>query len=345
MLACGAPRFVAGLFALVAVHSVAPVGLAAQSAPDDPAYRAAIDDAVHEFAAGRWEEARALFKRAHEISPNARTLRGMGMTAFELRMYVQSIRELDAALRDARKPLGGELRAQVQQLVAKAREFVGRVTPVVDPPAATLLIDGQAPVREPDGAVLLDAGAHVISATLDGYKPTNVRLSVEGGSDQTLHVPLEPLLAVGPTVPAIDPHQPPKTPEPPQASAPQAATDSRPARPAAQNIGLHTFAWISLIGAAGFGTTAGVLHFAVGDAKYRELERGCGSTAEGCSDREIADSGIETTDALTHLFLGLSLVSGLTAGVLFAIEASRSGEQSELALEGAPGAVRLKGRF
>src|SRR6188508_389327 len=94
-----------GCFAvLLTARLVLPGGASAQAA-DDAAYRASVDEAVAEFSAGHWEEARTLFKRAHERQPNARTLRGMGMAAFEMRMYVTAIRELEAALRDARKPL------------------------------------------------------------------------------------------------------------------------------------------------------------------------------------------------------------------------------------------------
>jgi tetratricopeptide (TPR) repeat protein len=322
--------------ALIACLAGAPAIAVAQDAAD-AAYRTAIDDAVQEFSAGRWGEARALFKRAHELSPNARTLRGMGMAAFEMRLYVQAKRELEAALRDPRKPLDGELRAHVQRLILKAGEFVGRVEPAVEPPEAKLLIDGREPVLEPDGGVLLDVGPHVISATLDGYKPSNVRLSVEGGSDQVVRVPLEPLLAAAPAVPAIDPGQPPA--QPPV----EAVAKPEPATPVPADDGnLDTFAWIALAGAAASGITAGVLYFAVGDSQYSELESSC---SPNCSEGEISDSGIETTDALSTVFLGLAVVSGLTSGVLFAIDASRDDEHESLAIDAGPGGVRLRGRF
>jgi hypothetical protein len=325
--------------ALALVLAVTAQVAAAQDS-GDAAYRAAIDDAVQEFSAGHWGEARVLFKRAHELSPNARTLRGMGMAAFEMRLYVQAIRELEAALRDTRKPLDGELRAHVQKLIAKASEFVGRVQPAVEPPTAKLLIDGREPVLEPDGGVLLDVGTHVISATLDGYKPSNVRLSVEGGSDQVVRVPLEPLLTSAPSVPAIDPSRPPVQPEP-TAAEPAQPKPTAPPVPA-EDSPLDTYAWIALVGAAASGVTAGVLYFAVGDSQYSELESSCGTS---CSDREISDSGIETTDALTNVFLGLALVGALTSGVLFAVDASDEDEHDSLAIDAGPSGVALRGRF
>jgi tetratricopeptide (TPR) repeat protein len=324
------------LWVLAAAIVTPPASASAQDA-NDAAYRAAIDDAVQEFSAGRWAEARTLFKRAHELSPNARTLRGMGMAAFEMRLYVQAKRELEAALRDTRKPLEGELRAHVERLILKAGAFVGRVQPAVEPPEGKLLIDGREPVLEPDGSVLLDVGRHVISATLDGYKPSNVRLSVEGGSDQVVRVPLEPLLASAPAVPAIDPGQPPAPPHAEPAVKPQPATPV----PAAES-NLDTFAWIALAAAAASGVTAGVVYFAVGDNQYGDLESSCGTT---CTEREISDSGIKTTDALTNVFVGLAVVSGLTSGVLFAVHASQGDEQDSLAIDAGPGGVALRGRF
>jgi tetratricopeptide (TPR) repeat protein len=335
MLDLRARRRAVWLLATLASCLVTPAAALAQGA-GDAAYGKVVDEAVAEFSAGRWEEARTLFKRAHELSPNARTLRGMGMAAFEMRIYVQAIRELEEALRDTRKPLDAELRAQVQQLIAKARSFVGRVMPLVEPSQAKLLIDGREPVREPDGAVLLDVGPHVISATLDGYKPSNVRLSVEGGSDQIVRVPLEPLLAAAPVVPAIDPNRP-ASPEP----APQ-KVDAPPPQPEPESD-LDTYAWIALAGAGAFGVTSAVLWFGVAEGQYSDLEDRCGDT--GCSEREISDSGVETTDALTNVFLGLAIVSGLTSGVLFAVDASSDDEYDELALDAAPGGVIVRGRF
>ena len=49
--------------------------------PDQPAYRKAIEDGLAEYDARHFEEARSLFRRAHQISPNARTFRGIFRTA------------------------------------------------------------------------------------------------------------------------------------------------------------------------------------------------------------------------------------------------------------------------
>jgi hypothetical protein len=50
---------------------------AQQQAASERDYDAVVLDATREFDAGRFEEARALFVRANELRPSARTLRGL----------------------------------------------------------------------------------------------------------------------------------------------------------------------------------------------------------------------------------------------------------------------------
>ena len=156
-----------------------------------PAYENAIAQAVAEFGAGRWEEARALFKRAHQIEPNARTLRGMGMTAFELRMYVVALRELEAAVQDTRKPLTEAQRRSAQALIERTNAFVGRHQLVLEPAHAKPYVDGQPVQFEPGAVVLLDIGEHELRVVADGYRTATRRLRVEGGQRAVLRVTLE----------------------------------------------------------------------------------------------------------------------------------------------------------
>src|SRR3954470_14714051 len=89
---------------LTACWLVSPAPGHAQEATGAPAgYDDLIKRAVVEFDNSHWAEARALFGRAHELAPNARTFRGLGITAFELRRYVDATRELEASLNDPNK--------------------------------------------------------------------------------------------------------------------------------------------------------------------------------------------------------------------------------------------------
>jgi tetratricopeptide (TPR) repeat protein len=149
-------------------------------------YRALLEEAVSEYDARRYEEARALFRRAHDISPNARTLRGIGMASFELREYVEALRSLENALTDKRRPLTATQRQQVEALLERTRAFVGRFFLKLAPKETTLRIDGAPTVIESDGSLLLSFGRHSVIAEAPGFVPENREINVIGGERQEL---------------------------------------------------------------------------------------------------------------------------------------------------------------
>jgi hypothetical protein len=335
----GAPRWLwLWLACLLCARASAQAPIAQDAAEPAVAdgYQAAVERAVAEFSEGRWAEARALFGQAHALSPNARTLRGLGMSAFELRMYAQAIGELEAALQDTRKPLTDALRAHVLELLARARAFVGRVRIEASPAGAQVLVDGKPPSAQDDGAVLLDAGIHTVTATAEGYRAQSVRVQVEGGRADTVQLALQPL-----ATPAPAPAPQPPVAQPPSAPirAPVAEAQSSPA-PREPPGSLQPYAWVSAAGAVAFGVAAAAF-WAVGEGQYADLEEQC---APSCSDAQIDDSGVSTSDTLTNAFLGLSILSGLTSAVLFGIDASRD-DAAPARVELAPGGVRVRGRF
>src|SRR5437763_10868 len=69
-----------------------PQPVAAQSAAAQASaeqnYDELIRQAVTEFSLGHWTEAKVFFARAHARNPNARTLRGLGLSCYEARSYV-----------------------------------------------------------------------------------------------------------------------------------------------------------------------------------------------------------------------------------------------------------------
>lgn len=335
---------------IIAVLAWSAACVHAQAAVPD-AYRQTIDDAVHEFADGHWEEARALFKRAHELQPNARTQRGMGMADFELRMYVQAIGELNAALADTRKPLDDAMRASVQALIDKASKFVGRLRLQLEPTDAKLRVDGKELKADSDGSFLLDVGPHTVGASAINFKPSNLRVNIEGDTEQSVRLQLEPLIARATGVPAIDPNNPTPAPHVQPAPAPTAQPISAPAPlappPPADSSNLDTFGWVALAGAASFGVASGVF-WAVGGGQYDDAKAQCETTCDA-----DAISSVQTSDTLTNVFLGLALASGVTAGVLFALDAGDASAEHAavkpndvaLALQVAPSGIALKGRF
>ena len=163
----------------------------ASDGTDDPAYRRAIKEGLAEYSALHFEEARSLFRRAHDINPNARTFRGIGMTSFELRDYVAAVRNLSAALKDSRKPLTSEQRRSTQDLLDRSRALVGVYSITVSPRKARVLIDGRAPELDDDGTLLLGVGRHNMEVSAPGMVMRSLPINVSGGERKDLSVTLE----------------------------------------------------------------------------------------------------------------------------------------------------------
>jgi len=214
---------------LVLVLLVPSLALAQGDDGPPPEYRGIVDSALEEFDAQHWAEARALFERAHAIFPNARTLRGMGMAAFELRDYVAARRALESSLTDPRRALTAEQRAQVTELMTRARVFVGdfRIGPapigtVIDVDGAPATADGDLAAQ---ASLPLAVGQHVVTLRATDGRISRAQITVHGGesAELALAIPSEstPVIEPEPTPePAPTPTTPP--PPPPPSSSPPA---------------------------------------------------------------------------------------------------------------------------
>jgi len=181
---------------------VAPSGsetAATQGAPNRDA-RQLVVRAVGEYNAGRYEEAYALFLRAHELEPTARTLRSMGMVLFELRRYVDAAQRLSEALVETRRPLTDTQSAQTRALLARARQFVARVVVHVSPEDAILTLDG-APVELHDGELDLDAGTYTLMAQCEGCRSQTAHIRALAGERQEISLVLANLSETSSTAP------------------------------------------------------------------------------------------------------------------------------------------------
>ncbi|MGE0784117.1 MAG: PEGA domain-containing protein [Sandaracinaceae bacterium] len=164
------------------VLALTPLPVAAQADVQD-----VLTSAVAEYEAGNYGEAYALFLRAHELNPSARSARALGKASFELRRYIECITWLETALTDPRSPLTEEMRAEVEELLGRARAFVGRFAVHTNVDTALVEADG-APLA---GSTLqLDLGEHEIVARAAGYEPVTRRITVRGGEDLTLELTL-----------------------------------------------------------------------------------------------------------------------------------------------------------
>jgi tetratricopeptide (TPR) repeat protein len=160
----------------------------AQEPIEPPAYRGVVREALAEYHAKNFNEARALFDEAHQLFPNARTLRGLGMTSFELRRYRESISFLEAALASQVKPLDGSLRAETERLLRRAERFVGKLNLTVAPASATLIIDGEPTEFTPGQPLLVEIGDHTLEFRAEGYLQETRTLRIKGRENETWDV-------------------------------------------------------------------------------------------------------------------------------------------------------------
>lgn len=161
-------------------------------------YRKAIKYGVAEYDAHHFAEALGYFRRAHQIFPNARTLRGIGMASFELRDYVTAVRSLTAALKDDRKPLSPDLRKETRDLIDRCQNLIGVYRLQTVPADAQVTVDNQVPELDPDGSLTLGLGTHVVEGRAKGYANRRLSIHVRGGERQEILLALDPLVATTP---------------------------------------------------------------------------------------------------------------------------------------------------
>jgi hypothetical protein len=176
----------------------------AQGKGKSDAYSRVIQDALVEFDAGNYGEARALFEQAHVLKPSARTLRGMGMASFELKEYVRSEQELNAALIDLRQPLSDAQRKEALALLLRLEHYIGKLHVRTDPAKASVALDG---VRVASAEFKADLGRHELSVEAPGYRTLTRSVSVEGGKTQVLDLKLTSVDAEASPPPPVSPQQ------------------------------------------------------------------------------------------------------------------------------------------
>jgi hypothetical protein len=180
-------------------------------APEPAGYLQLIEAGLKEYYDHHFVEARALFAQAHALNPNARTLRVLGMTEFELRHYPQSLEHLRAALASTVHPLDADLRARTQELEKRALSFVGQVFLDVQPSTAEVLVDDAVMPPTAAGTLLLQAGEHTLEVRAATYRAQRRNLDIKGGEDLKLQIALSRELFPATTV-AKTPAQPSATP-------------------------------------------------------------------------------------------------------------------------------------
>jgi len=179
-----------GLLAALLWLLTVPCSVHGQAAgQDSPAYRRAIERAVAAYSAGELATAHGEFARAHELYPNARTLRGLGSIELELKDHVAAARHLDEALRSRVLPLEGALRSAAESSLREASQHVARVRASVEPPDAEVRLDGQ-PLAAGDSAIVAP-GDHTLTASAPHYAPHAQTLTLRAGGEEWVSIVLQ----------------------------------------------------------------------------------------------------------------------------------------------------------
>lgn len=186
-------RYLTSVALALATALVEATSLAqAQDGGEPPGYREAILEAVAEYEAQNYLEARSLFLKAHSILPNARTFRGLGVVSFELKQYSETITFLEQALASDVKRLDGQMRSHAERLLARAWTFVAQLDITLEPRDARVAVDGSEAGPLPE-RLLLDVGTHQLEFHAPGYQPVHRSISVVGAERRAWNISLSEL--------------------------------------------------------------------------------------------------------------------------------------------------------
>jgi hypothetical protein len=229
--------------ALFGVSSQAVAQPRAGAAADRGTYAKLVSDAITAFDAGKYRESRELLARAHQLQPNARTLRGMGFAAFESGRYSLALLDLDGALAETRQPMSAGQRKEVEKLRAEADSLIARYNVSGLPPDSELRVDGEEPVWDPSGLLLIDQGAHTVTLRVDAGELRSWSVVAQGGqtSDFDLAPPPSAAAAVA------------EAPASPPVELPPSAAPARETTPTGLS---NLLAYGALAGAAATGSLA-----------------------------------------------------------------------------------------
>lgn len=287
----------------MAPSAVRPTSADTENRTQNATYGASIERAVAAFAAKNFEAAAAHFAQAHLTFPSARTLRGMGMMAFELRHYEDALSHLQASLRDPRRPLQPSQRAAVEDLVERTLSFLGIFELTVTPDNAEVRVDGE-PAIFHGGAIWLRVGPREVSISAPGHADQVIRLEVLGQERIARTVHLERLtrdqVEAGPTAVASPSQTQPVLADRSTPLEPTTTGSFEPPAPSPGGSGSWA-PWLA-VGAGGVMVASSIVTGLLAQTTETDLQRLCGK--DGCSAGDLKDA-----NALQHRGEGLALAT------------------------------------
>jgi len=179
------------------------------SASADEAGRAAYEElvsaAISAQASGDFTRSYGLFQQAFTAYPNARALRGMGVSAFQAGLFAASVRALRGALVHPEKPLDPELKKAVLDLLPRAEAEVASFGFSIQPVDPEIRVEDDPTAEVLFGELALMPGKHTLRFEAAGFEPYSLEVFAQRGTRDTIRVVMVPKTVSA----AVAPSEPP----------------------------------------------------------------------------------------------------------------------------------------
>jgi hypothetical protein len=143
------------------------------------------------FQRGDFEAAAALFERAHTLRPNYSVLYNLAQAYASSGQFVLAVNAFERYLSDGGAEIPEERRKTVESAIRYYGSRIGALELVVTPAGAEVAVDGRgvgvAPIRS---SVRVNAGPHVVTATLPHHAPAVRSVTVTGGTSSRVELTL-----------------------------------------------------------------------------------------------------------------------------------------------------------
>lgn len=168
----------------VAAEPVTPETTAAASAH--------FNRGVELYRQGNLDAALAEFVRANELSPSYRLLFNMAQVQMERHDYVRAIGLLESYLAQGGSEIAAERRAEVEQDLARLRQWVAALWVSANVEQATVWVNDERVATLPlEKPIMLNPGIARVRVEAHGHKPYLDELTVAGGDRPRLELSLE----------------------------------------------------------------------------------------------------------------------------------------------------------
>lgn len=196
---------------LVACGSSSAWGQGARGTPAPTADRLAAEGRA-EFAKGNTQAAVDKLLAAWALDRTFSIAANLGTAELDLGRMRAAAEHLDFALREMPASTEKEKRERLAEYLEKAKAGVGILRLDVDPPDATVSVDGVRVAKSSSAEVYVDPGEHTVVAERDGRTKESRMVKVGMGESKPVSLKL--------AVPPISNSAPPVTPSPSTAPAP-----------------------------------------------------------------------------------------------------------------------------